>query len=185
MTKRDIIKFLEKKQTEKIFAIRDEYEARRDKLIQKTYSKLGLPALADKIQPLLAEACALWEAWKKKHENAEGLSFHAYYNSLATLLANSTASEDATYLKLKGDHLTLETKEMEFLRKMLTDELDGANSTYTTVIATVQQMKAAKEAAAYLKELGFDLSELENPAEQVQTALMVPVDTRHLFVKAA
>jgi rhodanese-related sulfurtransferase len=53
------------------------------------------------------------------------------------------------------------------------------------VLATVQRMKRVKEAAAYLKELGFDLSELENPADSAEKSLMVPVDTNYLFVEAA
>ena len=184
MTKRDIIKFLERKENEKTSAIQSDYEAKREQLIQSTYSKWGVPALADKIQPHLEEACKLWEDWKKKNENNDGLSIHAYY-SLVPQLISATSSEDATYKKITGENLRLETKELEALKRECTNQLRGARTTYNTVSATVQQMKTAKQAAVYLKELGFDLSELSNPAEQVQTALMVPIDTRYLFVQAA
>lgn len=61
--------------------------------------------------------------------------------------------------------------------------IKGITDNYRNVIANVSNMKNAKLAMEYLKNLGFDLSELvkadENP---VTTALSVEVDTRFLFI---
>jgi hypothetical protein len=184
MTKRDIIKFLERKQQEKLDAIRKDYEQSQEKYEQATYAKLDVPALADKIQPLLEQAYGLWKDWRETCENQEGLTIRGYH-TLISSLAYCASSNDGTYKKLVNEHIMLDTKEMEHMYKAYQDEREGVLKTFRTVLASVQQMKTAKQAAAYLKELGFDLSELENPAKQMETALMVPVDTQFLFVKAA
>lgn len=61
--------------------------------------------------------------------------------------------------------------------------IKGITDNYRNVIANVSNMKNAKLAMEYLKNLGFDLSDLvkadENP---VTTALSVEVDTRFLFI---
>lgn len=185
MTKRDILKFLERKQDEKRTAVREEYFARREQVSQNAYNELGLTALADQIQPLLAEACRLWEKWRNEHENLGYISFRSHYNSLNSNLYDYTSSNGATLCMLVEHDVKLETAEMENARKEYNAQFECVNNTFHTVISTVQNMKSAKQAAVYLKELGFDLSEIGNPAEQVQTALMVPVDTRFLFVKQA
>ena len=93
MTKRDIIRFLEKKHYEMVKAANDEYCATINKIKEGTYSELGLPDLANKIQPLLAEALSLWEEWKKDNSDVDGLSFHTYYLYLECLLSDYTSSE--------------------------------------------------------------------------------------------
>jgi SHS2 domain-containing protein len=185
MTKRDIIKFLERKQQEKRDAVTNAFDANREQLVQSIYSAWGLPALADKMQPLLVEAFRLWDDWKKEHKDYEGLQLNHYFYSLINQLISYTESKGATYKQLIADHIRLDTKAMQIQRQEYHEQLNDVGSTFNTVIATVQQMKIAKQAAVYLKELGFDLSELENPAEPVQTALMIPVNTRFLFVDAA
>jgi 3-dehydroquinate synthase class II len=61
--------------------------------------------------------------------------------------------------------------------------LAGIEDNYRNVIANVQNMKNAKVALEYLKELGFDTSSLiEADNSPVTTALSVAVDTRFLFI---
>jgi len=185
MTKRDILKFLERKQNEKKNAIYAEYVALRKQLLQNAYSTLGLPTLVGKVQPLLAEACRLWDEWEKEHENLDYITFHHSYYTLTGLVNSYTTSEDATFNKIVEEDISVEPVEVKNAYADYKIQRDCVNNTFHTVISTVQEMKNAKQAAIYLKELGFDLSEMNNPAEQVQTALMVPVDTRFLFVEAA
>lgn len=69
------------------------------------------------------------------------------------------------------------------LEEAKNEMIKGITDNYRNVIANVSNMKNAKLAMEYLKNLGFDLSELvkadENP---VTTALSVEVDTRFLFI---
>ena len=185
MTKRDLIKFLERKMKEKRISVVSEYNALCDQERQKIHDELELPALADEIQQLLQKAFDLWDAWQKKHENYEGLTINPHYYGLITTLSTCTDSEDATMKRLLVENIELNCKALTGIAKESILAEERVIATFNTVISSVQQMKHTKEAAVYLKELGFDLSELEKPADQVQTALMVPVDTNYLFVKAA
>lgn len=185
MTKREILKFLERKQQEKISAICDEYLALREQLLQKVYAELGLPALADKIHSLLAEAGRLWADWQKEHEYLDYITCHHNYYSLSGLIDGYTSSETTTLDKLVNDDIRVLPEDVRNACKEYNVHRECVRNTFNTVITTVQEMKSAKQAAIYLKELGFDLSEIGKPAEPAQTALMVPVDTRFLFVNAA
>ena len=185
MTKRDLIKFLERKMNEKRHAVERSFNAACEGEKERVFGELGLPALATEMQPLLERARDLWDDWKAKNEGYVGLSINSYYYSLLPQLTSCTDSEGATYKKLTNEHIGLESRVLDSLRKQYHNDVERVIATFTTVISTVQQMKHTKEAAVYLKELGFDLSELENPDNQAQTALMVPVDTNYLFVKAA
>lgn len=79
----------------------------------------------------------------------------------------------------------LESQSEKALAEVETQSEKALNTYYAerNVIANVSNMKNAKLAMEYLKNLGFDLSELvkadENP---VTTALSVEVDTRFLFI---
>jgi hypothetical protein len=185
MTKRDIIKFLEKKQNEKVSAVRAEYIAACRQEEQRVYDELGLPGLAGNIQAHLQEASNLWEDWKKRHEGYDGLNIVFSHYSLMGRVFRAADASDGTYMSLLDENIGYSSKTLDSMKKQCTLEQERVMATFTTVISTVQQMKYTKEAVAYLKELGFDLSELENPIDQTQTALMVPIDTSYLFVKAA
>lgn len=185
MTKRDIIKFLERKHQEKLNDVAKEYNVNREQYLQDIYSQLGLPKLADKIQPLLEQAHSLWCNWKNEREGWEGLAFNNSFYSLPDILNSCTSSDDATFKRIVNDYIRLTTEEQKALQDEFYAHTKSVNTTFNTVIATTQQMKTAKQAAAYLNGLGFDMSELESPKQEVETALMIPVDTQFLFVKAA
>jgi hypothetical protein len=185
MTKRDIIKFLERKQNEKVSAVRAEYVTACRQEEQRVYDELGLPALAGNIHAHIQEASKLWEDWQKRHEGYDGLKIVFSHYSLMGRVFRAADTSDGTYTSLLDENISYSSKTLDSMRKQCTLEQERVMATFTTVISTVQQMKFIKEAAAYLKELGFDLTELENPAPQDQTALMVPIDTSYLFVKAA
>ncbi len=146
---------------------------------------MGIIEMAEKIQALLQEACDLWDGWVARYEDCDELSTHSHYGSVPAMLSSCTDSEEATYKRLLGESIRLKSLMLDNISKEHKLQQERIIATFITVTSTVQQMKHTKEAAVYLKELGFDLSELEKPADQVQTALMVPVDTNYLFVKAA
>ena len=55
--------------------------------------------------------------------------------------------------------------------------------TYETVAGNVRGMANAKQAAEYLKGLGFDLRQLETDAQAPTTALAAPVDRSYLLLE--
>ena len=185
MTKRDLVRFLERKQSEKKTAILNDHKALCDELLQKTYAEIGLTTLAEKMQMILAEASDLWKSWMEKYENADWIELNNGYYSIIGVLSACTCDEGATFNRLSRNELRIKPVEIENADEAHITQQKYVNDTFNTVIATVQQMQSSKQAAVYLKELGFDLSELEKPVPEAQTALMVPIDTRYLFVKAA
>jgi hypothetical protein len=185
LTKREIIKYLEKKQEEKLKAVRADFEADSERAARQIHEEMGIFEMAGKIQPLLQQALDLWENWKARHESCDDLSTHSHFGSLPALLSYCTDGEEATYRKRLGESIRLKCPVLNNLSKEYTLQMERVVATFTTVLASVQRMKYVKEASAYLKELGFDLSELENPAGRAEKALMVPVDTNYLFVEAA
>ena len=69
------------------------------------------------------------------------------------------------------------------LKSKREDTMREVNKNYINVIANVKNIKNAKAAVEYLKELGFDLSVLLNAdSNPVSTALSVEVDTKYLFI---
>ena len=173
MTKRQIIKWLES-QSEKALA---EVETQSEKALNTYYAerneKIGLDATATAISALMQQAYSLTESFKEKvkveYPGVDTLC--GYYGSISYKLANMSSQAEIRSCLLKE----FEDGRTE-IRKGITDN-------YRNVIANVSNMKNAKLAMEYLKNLGFDLSELvkadENP---VTTALSVEVDTRFLFI---
>lgn len=184
MTKRDIVKFLKSKHLEKKAELFDINLKRREQIYSDTYSMLGLPALAGQIQPLLTEALRLWVDWKKEHESYDGLIFN-FYDSLEDSLSAYTSSDSATYDKITSSHLNLNSEEQRNSWVEYDERMKRVDDTFNAVFATVREIKSAEKAATYLKELGFDLSELETSAAQSPNTLTAPIDIRDLLVQAA
>ena len=185
MTKRDLIKFLERKQREKQMSITHEYQVLREEILQRTYAEIGLTALAEKMQTILEEASNLWKSWMQKHENTDWIQVNSNYYSIIAVLNGCAHDNNAMFKRLTGNELRVNPAEIELADKEYVKQQHCVNNTFIAVITTVQQMKNAKQAVVYLKELGFDLSELENIKPDAKTALMVQIDTRYLFTKAA
>ena len=180
MTKRQIIKWLES-QSEKALA---EVETQSEKALNTYYAerneKIGLDATATAISALMQQAYSLTESFKEKvkaeYPGVDTLC--GYYGSISYKLANMSSQAEIRSCLLK---------EFEEIRKGIkarkNEMIKGITDNYRNVIANVSNMKNAKLAMEYLKNLGFDLSELvkadENP---VTTALSVEVDTRFLFI---
>lgn len=158
MTKRQIIKWLES-QSEKALA---EVETQSEKALNTYYAerneKIGLDATANAISALMQQAYSLTESFKEKVK----------------------AEIRSCLLKEFEDGRTEIRKGIKARKNEM---IKGITDNYRNVIANVSNMKNAKLAMEYLKNLGFDLSELvkadENP---VTTALSVEVDTRFLFI---
>lgn len=161
MTKRQIIKWLES-QSEKALA---EVETQSEKaLMQQAYS--------------LTESFK--EKVKAEYPGVDTLC--GYYGSISYKLANMSSQAEIRSCLLK-EFEDGRTEIRKGIKARKNEMIKGITDNYRNVIANVSNMKNAKLAMEYLKNLGFDLSELvkadENP---VTTALSVEVDTRFLFI---
>ena len=184
MTKRQIIKWLES-QSEKALA---EVETQSEKALNTYYAerneKIGLDATATAISALMQRAYSLTESFKEKMKaEYPGVdTLCGYYGSISYKLANMSSQAEIRSCLLK-EFEDGRTEIRKGIKARKNEMIKGITDNYRNVIANVSNMKNAKLAMEYLKNLGFDLSELvkadENP---VTTALSVEVDTRFLFI---
>lgn len=146
--------------------------------------KIGLDATANAISALMQQAYSLTESFKEKvkaeYPGVDTLC--GYYGSISYKLANMSSQAEIRSCLLK-EFEDGRTEIRKGIKARKNEMIKGITDNYRNVIANVSNMKNAKLAMEYLKNLGFDLSELvkadENP---VTTALSVEVDTRFLFI---
>lgn len=143
--------------------------------------KSGYPELAASVLPLLQEVFDKLEAIHKDHEDLIGPSYYSYGelpHTLRFIFCGNTPPEDrlmAQVIRSTQMDKNLENQYETLGRKV--------KKTYETVEGNVRGMANAKQAAEYLKGLGFDLSKLETDAQAPTTALAAPVDRSYLLLE--
>jgi hypothetical protein len=172
-------------QSEKALA---EVETQSEKALNTYYAdrneKIGLDVTATAISALMQQAYSLTESFKEKvkSEYPGTDTLCGYYGSISYKLANMSSQAEIRSCLLK-EFEDGRTEIRKGIKVRKNEMIKGITDNYRNVIANVSNMKNAKLAMEYLKNLGFDLSDLvkadENP---VTTALSVEVDTRFLFI---
>jgi hypothetical protein len=175
------VKWLERKHDAAVRKTEKEYLALRMQAKQELCDNLGFDKAAAQMQEHLDEALAIWSDWKKKIDGVEGISTHNGHYSLDSSLYPYTGENRGIYKQALNMEIVVSTAEIKRIEETGKDLVDNINRNYMNVIAVVQSFKTTKEAAAYLKELGFDLTELENPPAPI-TALTVQINTNFLFI---
>lgn len=181
MTKTSIVKWLENKRRLTLATVEEKYGAIRKQKVDNLCTELGLKETADQIHTHFDEITRIWNEWKKKHQDQPEVSYTGNWCSLDNTLQNYTNIED-TYDVILGHTVSLSNNELRMDTKSYQELRLNIIETYDNVIAAVKSMKSVKDAAAYLKELGFDLADLE-AGEKPQVALAVQVNTQFLFLK--
>lgn len=181
MTKKDLTKWLTQKEEHAVSESDKAYHEARQKLLDERYQMFGFDKVADQIQAKLIEAFKLWNVWKNGLPDDSGFRFSGSWYSLENMLNGFTEEPDATYERLTKMEIKLETKALSNLYREHQRIQENICKTYADVQAVVLSLKTVKEAQAYLKELGFDLTELEKGPQPV-TALAVKIDTSYLFL---
>ncbi len=181
MTKRELVKWLEQKHEQTVRKTNREYTELRLQAKQKLCDSLGFDKAAAQIQEHMDKALAVWSEWTQKIDGVEDVSVHNGRYGLNSVLQWYTGGNRSVYSKTLNNEILAETAEIKRIEETGKELLQNINRNYVNVIAVVQSYKTTKEAAAYLKELGFDLTELENPPAPV-TALAVQINTSYLFI---
>jgi hypothetical protein len=183
MTKREILRWLESKRNRTLSELSEKYHIADNELKNCVISATGLPAVAEKMEALIEEAMNLYNNWKKENSEFDGLDYNKYSRASANL--NEFISSKGAALKQITYHdISINTAEMLRLETEYKETRQKIHANYANVMAVVDSIHKAKDAVAYLKELGFDLTEIEAPKEPV-TALAVKIDTSYLFLKKA
>lgn len=182
MTKAQLVKWLEAKQADAIAEIQRQYTAAHDEYIMRRNQTIKLDETLDKVYSLLSKADDIMESWKSDISNNPGITVNSgYYGSLSRKIHAMCNAEEMRSSIVKDFNDSSEA--ISQLKSKREETLREVNKNYVNVIANVKNMKNAKAAVEYLKELGFDLSALLNAdANPVSTALSVEVDTKYLFI---
>ncbi len=181
MTKVQLLKWLDGKQREALAGVKEQYRAAQERLLAMKIEKSGYPELAASVLPLLQEVFDKLEAIHKDHEDLIGPGYFSYGElpyALHYIFCGNTPPEDrlmAQVIRSTQMDKNLENQYETLGRKV--------KRTYETVAGNVRGMANAKQAAEYLKGLGFDLSRLETDAQAPTTALAAPVDRSYLLLE--
>jgi len=181
MTKRDIIKWLEQKREEARENARQQYEEAMKQHNERLYKKIGLKALTDEIEGHLTAAYDAYAKWRK--EQAESIMVTDYYtSSVGNSLSGPLNENGKVYGRMIKYDIRDETSERVALRKKYSEIEGGINRNYNDLILAVKNIKNAKAAGDYLKEVGFDVTNIE-VKEEACTAIAANIDTRYLFIQ--
>lgn len=184
MTKRDLVKWLEKKKPEAI--------AKADKAREKAildakeleYKEIGFDEFLEDAIPHLQRFIKKYGEFIDKVNALDGYSMSRYnwhygYNDFV-----SRFGDIATIRKNIEEVIHLDTERYRKVKEDAYSNRREVESTYNTVIETVKNLPTAKDGLEYLKKLGFDVSEIE-PAEkkkQLPATISVNVDVKYLLL---
>lgn len=182
MTKRELIKYLDNARYSKRLSADGEQRKAIWAIRDKALAERGFDVVAESVQKSLDKALDAYKKWADANDGKDGVRVRtSYYNFLPSLLYEYTKEKGACYNKLLDEQVSIETDDMLQAKKEYTKLMEQIDANFNAVVATVEGMKTAKDAAAYLKELGFDLSELEEPPTPVMLAKRV--EPRFLLVE--
>ena len=179
MTKRQLVKWLEAKQSDAKAEAFIQYATAEKAYFAQRDEALKINETVDEVFRLISEADTVANRWKEALEKVEGIdTTSGWYISLTTKLSDLSDKENIRmYIMTDG------TDALRQLKAKRSETLREIEKNYTNVIANVESMKNAKTAVEYLEKLGFDLSALiEADNHPVTTALTVEVDTKFLFI---
>lgn len=184
MTKRDLVKWLEKKSSEAIVTARDD----RDKMIERAkeveYVDIGLDDFVKDTVDIFKKYLDRYGAFIANVNSIDGMKMSEYnwrfgYNDFVAKFSDAQTIRDNYIQAIRIDTLRFR----EIVDKANSDRAK-VESTYYTVIETVKNLPTAKDGLEYLKKLGFDVSEIQ-PAEhkkQLPATISVNVDVKYLLL---
>lgn len=185
MTKRQLVKWLEAKQSAAKVEVETQYATAEKTYFAQRDVALKINETVDEVFRLISEADTVVSRWKKALVKVKGIDItRGWYSSLATQLSDLSDKENIRMYIMKD--FTDNTEVLNQLKVRRSETLREIEKNYANVIANVESMKNAKTVAEYLEKLGFDLSALiEADNHPVTTALTVEVDTKFLFIGGA
>lgn len=181
MTKVQLLKWLDGKQREALAEVKEQHRAAQEQLLAMKIEKSGYPELAASLLPLLQEVFDKLEAIHKDHEDLIGPNYFSYGElpyALRNILCGNTPPRDRLMAQVIRD-----TQMDKSLHNQFETLGRKVKKTYETVAGNVRGMANAKQAAEYLKGLGFDLRQLETDEQAPTTALAAPVDRSYLLLE--
>jgi len=183
MTKREIVKWLERKEIEVRSEMRKTYNKKTEGIRQKVILDSELQLVAGEMESMFDKMKVIWHKWKTNQDGNSSILL-SRYSRLEGCINNYSSSKGDFLRHCISDELEVCSPELEQLAQEYSDTLKKVSTNYANLIAAVNSMPKSKDAAEYLKSLGFDLVEIDKPPVAT-TALTVQIDTGYLFAKKA
>ena len=181
MTKKTLIKWLDSKRIAAINEVATERRAAEAALQEKKCQDAKLDQLVTEIEPKLKEVYERVKAWRRANSEIVGQE-RGYCNTVRSRLSPLVASNQPLREVMKTYEFSTVMQD-KLLRDHYEEFQQNVEKTYKDLILNVQALPDAKQGAAYLVSLGFDLSELETlEVKPTSTALMTPINTAYLFM---
>jgi hypothetical protein len=181
MDKRQIIKWLKRKEEESLRTARNNYSLEMDMQKETVEKELGVDMLVDNLHKKYLEMDRIIDTWRSS-VTKEGISVHGsswYFFGGIKQMANS---KSRIYDKVtNGNEFTDNTSTRKALTKKHETIREGIKKNYTNLLAVAQTL-TGKQLLEYVKKLGFDVSEIEVVKDPVTTALTVQLDSKYLII---
>ena len=184
MTKRDLVKWLEKKKSEAIAKAKRAEDEAITAAKELEYKNIGFDDFLDDALPCLQEFIEKYGKFIDKVKTFDGMTMSQYNwkYGYSDFVARFSDRQDVR--RNMEEVIRIDTERYRKTRDDANYNRRKVEMTYNTVIETVKNLPTAKDGLEYLKKLGFDVSEIE-PAEkkkQLPATISVNVDTRYLLL---
>lgn len=170
MVKKDLLEFIERVEAKAVKSVNErfnkEISAKEIEVLAKYEDSINL--LQDTFNRFSANLNNLMADMKEDKE----VAFHGYYKINNGISYLSNIKKD---IKLACD---FEGK-VQKIKNARDKEIAEVKANYHKVYTVAKSMSSAKKIAEYLKELGFDISSIEDDAV---TSLVADIDKSKLFV---
>lgn len=180
MTKTMLVKWLECKRDSALSDVQKQFKQAMADYIEQRDEKINLKQTAAQISELISKADDICEEWIENATRTKGIIRQDVYDSLKHKLGYILTPKDVERALLY--HIYDESDELETMKRREREIKVGINQNFQNVIQNVKSLKDAKTAIEYLKELGFDLTDLMEKEKNPSTSLAAPVDTKFLFI---
>lgn len=175
LSKRDVSVYVEHMQEQAEKNVKEEYNAARSVVENRILDESEIRELIKKMQRLVNQLIKENEELNAVLKNASELIYQTLgYDSMTRKLSDIECVE-----KVIKKYLEYDSSELVRMKKKFEETLRNVRANYATVAAEVKNKTSAKRAVEYLKELGFDVTTLE---QMQNTEIMVQLDKRYLFV---
>lgn len=175
LSKRDVSAYVEHMQEQAEKKVKEEYDAVRSVIENRILDESGIRDPIKKMQRLVNQLVKENRELNAVLKNASGLIYQTLgYDGMTRKLSDIECVE-----KVIKKYLEYDSSDLVRMKKKFEETLRNVRANYATVAAEVKNKTSAKRAVEYLKELGFDVTRLE---QMQNTEIMVQLDKRYLFV---
>lgn len=179
MNKRELIKWLESKEQECLDAIENAAKSAIKEEKERIIDQSGLKGLMEEFYQTNSEWFKKFNSIIDSDEALKSVASYSY-SVLGYLKDLSSNNPDNMMEDVKGDMNARRINSIEQINNQKGVARNQVSTNYDTVIENVRMCSSAKVAIKYLKELGFDVPDGKEEAEQKLAS--TTVDAKYLFI---